>query len=197
MSYARTSGEVYIIAKELAERVAKAAGIESYEIIATLPGSELELMETYHPFLDRLSTVLCGEHVTLDAGTGCVHTAPGHGAEDFDICKYYDDNVMDKIGHAKLGVVVPVDSKGNMTAEAGKYAGLRFNKASDAILADLKESGALLASETIVHQYPHCWRCRIRYLRATGSGLRMFRCSRSGGKRCEDIRGCRSGAASA
>lgn len=154
------SGEVYIVAKELAERVAKAAGIESYEIIAMLPGSELELMETYHPFLDRLSTVLCGSHVTLDAGTGCVHTAPGHGAEDFDICKYYDDNVMDKVGHPKLGVVVPVDAKGMMTAETGKFAGLRFNKANDAIFADLKESGALLASETITHQYPHCWRCK-------------------------------------
>ena len=154
------SGEVYIVAKELAESVAKAAGIESYDIIATLPGSELELMETYHPFIDRLSTVICGDHVTLDAGTGCVHTAPGHGAEDFDICKYYDDNVMDKVGHAKLGVVVPVDEKGIMTAEAGKYAGLRFNKASDAIHADLKESGSLLASERITHQYPHCWRCK-------------------------------------
>jgi len=154
------NGEVYIVAKELAERVAKAAGIESYEIVATLPGSELELMETYHPFLDRLSTVLCGDHVTLDAGTGCVHTAPGHGAEDFDICQYYDENVMDKVGHPKLGVVVPVDAKGVMTAEAGKYAGLRFDKASDAIFADLKESGALLASEHITHQYPHCWRCK-------------------------------------
>ena len=67
---------------------------------------------------------------------------------------------MDKVGHAKLGVVVPVDEKGIMTAEAGKYAGLRFNKASDAIHADLKESGSLLASERITHQYPHCWRCK-------------------------------------
>ena len=154
------SGEVYIVAKELAERVAKTAKLESYEIIATLPGSELELMEARHPFLDRSSTVLCGAHVTLEAGSGCVHTAPGHGGEDFDICKYYDENIMDKAGHAKLGVVVPVDAKGRMTAEAGKYQGLRYNKANEAILNDIKDSGALLASETITHQYPHCWRCK-------------------------------------
>ncbi len=154
------SGEVYIVAKELAERVAKAAKIENYEIIATLPGSELELMEARHPFLDRNSTVLCGSHVTLEAGTGCVHTAPGHGSEDFDICKYYDDNIMEKAGHAKLGVVVPVDAKGKMTADAGKYQGQHYSKANGAIFADLKASGALLASETLTHQYPHCWRCK-------------------------------------
>lgn len=184
------SGEVYIVAKELAERVAKAAGIESYEIIATLPGSELELMETYHPFLDRLSTVLCGEHVTLEAGTGCVHTAPGHGAEDFDICKYYDENVMDKIGHAKLGVVVPVDDKGVMTADAGKYAGLRFDKANGAIFADLKESGALLASETITHQYPHCWRCKNPIIyRATEQWFANVSVLKEAAvKACDDIR---------
>jgi isoleucyl-tRNA synthetase len=184
------SGEVYIVAKELAERVAKAAGIESYEIIATLPGSELELMETYHPFLDRLSTVLCGAHVTLDAGTGCVHTAPGHGAEDFDICKYYDNNVMDKVGHPKLGVVVPVDAKGIMTAEAGKYAGLRFNKANDAIFADLKESGALLAAETITHQYPHCWRCKNPIIyRATEQWFADVSVLKDAAvKACDDIR---------
>lgn len=184
------SGEVYIVAKELAERVAKAAGIESYEIIATLPGSELELMETYHPFLDRLSTVLCGEHVTLEAGTGCVHTAPGHGAEDFDICKYYDENVMDKIGHAKLGVVVPVDDKGVMTVDAGKYAGLRFDKANGAIFADLKESGALLASETITHQYPHCWRCKNPIIyRATEQWFANVSVLKEAAvKACDDIR---------
>jgi isoleucyl-tRNA synthetase len=184
------SGEVYIVAKELAERVAKTAKLESYEIIATVRGSELELMETYHPFLDRKSTVLCGAHVTLEAGTGCVHTAPGHGSDDFDICKYYDENVMDKVGHPKLGVVVPVDAKGRMTAEAGKYQGLRYNKANDAIFADIKENGALLASETITHQYPHCWRCKNPIIyRATEQWFADVSVLKDAAvKACEDIR---------
>nr|MBQ4317988.1 isoleucine--tRNA ligase [Clostridia bacterium] len=149
------NGETYIMAKELADNVAKVAGIEEYETLATLKGSDFELMTAKHPFLDRESVILNGEHVTLEAGTGCVHTAPGHGAEDFDICQKYD-----KAGITNIGVVVPVDAKGVLTAEAGPYAGLYFAKANEAIFADIKESGALLASQTITHQYPHCWRCK-------------------------------------
>ena len=149
------SGEVYIVAKELAAKVAKTAGIESYESLGELKGSDFELMTAYHPFLDRKSVVLNGDHVTLEAGTGCVHTAPGFGADDFDVCKRYDD-----AGLTSIGVIVPVDGRGMMTSDAGKYAGMRYDKANDAIFADIKESGALLASETIVHQYPHCWRCK-------------------------------------
>ena len=149
------SGETYIVAAELAEQTAKVAGIGEYEITAKLMGSDFELMTAYHPFIDRKSVVLNGEHVTLDAGTGCVHTAPGHGADDFNICKHYDD-----AGLTKIGVVVPVDGRGVLSEEAGKYQGLRFDKANGAILADLRESGALLAAESMVHQYPHCWRCK-------------------------------------
>ncbi|MDD6799123.1 MAG: isoleucine--tRNA ligase [Firmicutes bacterium] len=148
-------GETYIVAKELADKVAKAAGIESYEIAGTLKGSDFEFMTAYHPFLDRKSLVINGAHVTLDAGTGCVHTAPGHGAEDFDVCKYYDEHKG-----TSIGVVVPVDAKGVLTDEAGMFAGLRYNKANQVIFDHIKSTGALLASETIVHQYPHCWRCK-------------------------------------
>ncbi len=149
------SGEVYIVAKDLADAVAKAAGIESYRTLATLKGSEFDLMSAKHPFYDRDSIVMNGSHVTLEAGSGCVHTAPGFGAEDFAICREYDAH-----HGTHIGIIVPVNAKGVMTEEAGQFAGLYYAKANDAILEVLKESGALLASESIVHPYPHCWRCK-------------------------------------
>ncbi len=146
-------GEVYIVAKELADAVAKAAGIESYQTLATLKGSEFELMTAIHPLFQRDSVVLCGDHVTLEAGTGCVHTAPGFGADDFSICQWYDKN---KDTH--IGVPVPVNAKGVMTDE--RYNGQYYAKANEAVPADLDAVGALLASEKITHSYPHCWRCK-------------------------------------
>ena len=147
------SGETYIVAKDLAEAVAKNAGIETYEIIAELPGSELELMTAQHPLMDQESVVLCGDHVTLDAGSGCVHTAPGFGADDFNICQKYD-----KAGLTHIGVPVPVNAKGVMTDE--RFNGVHISKANDYVLPALEECGALLAKEDIVHSYPHCWRCK-------------------------------------
>ena len=147
------SGETYIVAKDLAEAVAKNAGIETYEIIAELPGSDLELMTAQHPLMDQESVVLCGDHVTLDAGSGCVHTAPGFGADDFNICQKYD-----KAGLTHIGVPVPVNAKGVMTDE--RFNGVHISKANDYVLPALEECGALLAKEDIVHSYPHCWRCK-------------------------------------
>jgi len=149
------SGEVYIVAKELAGAVAKAAGIESYNTLATLKGCEFDLMVAQHPFYDRDSIVLNGSHVTLEAGSGCVHTAPGFGADDFAVCREYDQN-----HGTSLGIIVPVNSRGVMTDEAGQFAGLYYSKANDAILEVLNERGALLASAPMVHPYPHCWRCK-------------------------------------
>lgn len=149
------NGEVYVLAKDLMETVATAAALDSLEILAEFKGSELEFMTAQHPLFDRESLVIHGEHVTLEAGTGCVHTAPGHGVEDFEICRRYDAN---KGTH--IGVIVPVDDRGHMTDEAGVYSGLYYAKANKAIQADLTESGALLASKTINHQYAHCWRCK-------------------------------------
>ena len=100
--------------------------------------------------MDRESLVIVGEHVTLDAGTGCVHTAPGFGADDFIVCQKYPE----------IPMIVPVDSKGYATEDAGKYAGMYYEKTNPVILEDLKEQGALLAVETIEHSYPHCWRCK-------------------------------------
>lgn len=149
------NGETYILAKELAESVAKAAGIEGFEILHEMKGSEFELMRAKHPLYDRESIVILGDHVTLEAGTGCVHTAPGHGMEDYQVCQKYDYS-----GKAKIGIVVPVDDRGVMNAEAGKYEGMFYSKANDAIWQDLKDCGALLASQNINHPYPHCWRCK-------------------------------------
>lgn len=148
-------GEVYILAKDLAESVCKAAHIDfaSCEVLATLKGSDFELMTAAHPLFDRESVILNGDHVTLDAGTGCVHTAPGFGAEDYAICRAYD-----KAGLTNIGVPVPVNAKGVMTD--ARYEGQFYDKANDQVVVDLEECGALLAKEHIKHSYPHCWRCK-------------------------------------
>ena len=143
------NGDIYVLAKELVKNVMDAAKIESWEVLATLLGSDLEMMKTQHPLMDRESIVINGEHVTLDAGTGCVHTAPGFGADDFIVCQKYD-----------IPIIVPVDGKGIATEDAGKYAGMYYEKTTPIILDDLRACNALLAMEEIVHSYPHCWRCK-------------------------------------
>ena len=143
------NGEMYIVAEALAEKVMGVAGIESYEILETHPGSFFENMLAKHPFLDKTSRLLNAEYVTMDSGTGCVHTAPGFGADDYQTCRRYG-----------MELIVPVDDRGRHTDYAGKYAGMKTEESNPVILADMKESGALLASEEIVHSYPHCWRCK-------------------------------------
>ena len=149
------SGDVYVLAQDLAESVCKAAGIDyaACTVLATLKGSEFELMRAKHPLFDRESVILNGEHVTLDAGSGCVHTAPGFGAEDFQICQQYD-----KAGLTHIGVPVPVNAKGVMTDE--RYNGQFYAKGNDMVVADLEAEGFLVAKENITHSYPHCWRCK-------------------------------------
>ncbi len=142
-------GEYYIIADELVESVMKAGGHESYEKICSYQGSELELIRCMHPFIDRESVIILGDHVTLDAGTGCVHTAPGHGLEDYIACQQYKD----------IPIVVPVDEKGYLNELAGEFSGMFYEKANPAIISRLTANNALFAVEEIIHQYPHCWRC--------------------------------------
>lgn len=143
------NGEVYIMAEALAEKVMKLGGFEEYEIVETHPGAFFENMLAKHPFLDKTSRLLLADYVTMDSGTGCVHTAPGFGADDYDTCRRYG-----------MDMVVPVDDQGRHTDYAGKYAGMKTEESNPAILADMKESGALFAQENIVHSYPHCWRCK-------------------------------------
>ncbi len=147
----KCGGENYILAQALKEETLAAAGITEYEVLASFTGRELELMTAQHPFLDRESLIIVGDHVTLESGTGCVHTAPGHGVDDFNVCRKYP----------QIGVVVPVDSEGRMTAEAGELcAGMTTNDANKAIAVHMDKTGSLLAMKKIVHQYPHCWRCK-------------------------------------
>ncbi|MBR4053459.1 MAG: isoleucine--tRNA ligase [Clostridia bacterium] len=146
----RVGEENYIIAEALVNDTMANAGIESYEILCNdLIGSDLEYMTAQHPFLDRTSQLCVADYVTMDSGTGCVHTAPGYGAEDYLTGMKY-----------KLEILVPVDDKGYQGEAAGKFAGLRYDESNQAILEDMKETGALLASKEIIHPYPHCWRCK-------------------------------------
>ena len=150
----KANGEIYIVASELAESVMKESGIEDYEIVATMMGSEFERMTAYHPFMDRDSLVILGDHVTLDAGSGCVHTAPSFGLDDFYVCQRYPEIPTD------ITMEVSVNAQGKLNEFAGKYEGLHVFKAHDTIFNDLVASGNILSSKNIVHSYPHCWRCK-------------------------------------
>ncbi len=143
------NGEIYVMAEALVDKVMKIGGFDSYEILERHPGSFFENMLADHPFLPKTSRLLLAPYVTMDSGTGCVHTAPGFGADDYQTCRRYG-----------MEMVVPVDDRGRHTDYAGKYAGMKTEESNPVILADLKESGALFASEDIVHSYPHCWRCK-------------------------------------
>jgi isoleucyl-tRNA synthetase len=142
---------VVIIADELKKQVAEAVGWNEAELqeLARVKGSELEHTNGLHPFANRKSLVMVGEHVTAEAGTGVVHTAPGHGPEDFVIGQKYG-----------IGVLNPVDPRGIYTKDGGQWEGQRFDKANPLIVEHLKEIGALLKHSTYSHSYPHCWRCK-------------------------------------
>ena len=143
------NGERYIVAEALLEKTMKAGGIGEYEILERHEGKFFEYMTAQHPFLERDSLLVCADYVTMDSGTGCVHTAPGFGADDYQTCRRY-----------KIDLIVPVDDRGYQTKDAGKYAGMRYDVSNEQIVVDLKESGALFASEVFTHSYPHCWRCK-------------------------------------
>lgn len=142
--------EYYVMAEELYKSAMEAAEKTDYEVVATIKGAELEYMKTAHPFMDRESVVIVGDHVTLESGTGCVHTAPGHGVEDYDVCRNYPE----------IPIIVPVDENGVLTEEAGMFAGLKTADANKPIAEHLDKIGALFALKKIIHQYPHCWRCK-------------------------------------
>ncbi|GAB7387642.1 isoleucine--tRNA ligase [Bacillaceae bacterium] len=142
-------GEKLLLASKRIEQVAKEVGWKSYRIEGSLRGQELEGVICQHPFYDRESPVLLGDHVTLDAGTGCVHTAPGHGEEDFALGQKYG-----------LPVLSPIDEKGRFTKEAPGFEGMFYDDANKAVTEKLKEAGALIHLGFITHQYPHDWRSK-------------------------------------
>lgn len=163
------NGENYVVAEKLADSVMKSGGVEDYKILKTFRGTELENIVCRHPFIDRESKVISGSHVTMDSGTGCVHTAPGFGFEDYAVCRRHSD----------IGMVVHVDHKGLMNEEAGEFHGLHYKKAGDPIIQRLQSDGMLFASEDMSHSYPHCWRC--------GNGI-IFRATKQWFASIEKIR---------
>ena len=157
-SVIKSGDEYYVMATELYRSAMEEAGITDFEVVAAIKGSELEYMKTQHPFLDRESILIVGEHVTLESGTGCVHTAPGHGVDDYNVCRNYPE----------IPVICPVNGDGVLTDEAGQFAGLTTDHANKKIAIYLDEKGSLFALKKIIHQYPHCWRCKSPILfRAT------------------------------
>ncbi|KMY53551.1 isoleucine--tRNA ligase [Bacillus sp. FJAT-27231] len=143
------NGEKYVMVEELVEEVAAKVGWESPQVVKTVKGAELEHILAKHPLYGRDSLVMLGEHVTTDAGTGCVHTAPGHGEDDFIIGKKYG-----------LDVLCPVNDRGVMTEEAPGFEGLFYDEANKPITEKLEEAGALLKLEFFTHSYPHDWRTK-------------------------------------
>lgn len=141
--------EHWVIAKELLDSATKDMGINNYKIVDEKKGRNYEGMKAKHPFMDRLSEIVLADYVALDAGTGCIHTAPGHGEEDYQTGNKYN-----------LPVISPVDDSGVFTSDAGKYEGLFVFDANDKIVSDLKEHGHLVAADKLEHSYPHCWRCK-------------------------------------
>lgn len=138
-----------VLAEELLPQVKEEVGLERTEVLQRWKGEELEGITCRHPFLDKTSLVILGAHVTLEQGSGCVHTAPGHGLEDYEVGVKYD-----------LPIFAPVDNKGRFTEEAGKYAGMKLEQANGVIIGDLRKLGLLLKVAEVEHQYPHCWRCK-------------------------------------
>jgi isoleucyl-tRNA synthetase len=141
--------EVWLLAEGLVTQAFEKFGRNDYKILATFSADKLEGRKARHPFLDRDSLMILASYVTLDTGTGIVHTAPGHGREDYLSGIKYD-----------LPILSPVDSEGRFTAEAGPYAGMPIFEANRKINDDLARQGLLVRESTLSHSYPHCWRCK-------------------------------------
>lgn len=142
-------GRKFVVAKDLLETVQSEIGWENVSVLKEFSGQEMEYMTAWHPFYDRESLVILGDHVTLDAGSGLVHTAPGHGEDDYIAGNKY-----------KLPVVSPVDSKGVFTDEAPGFEGIFYDKVNPMVTDLLKEKGALLKLDFFTHSYPHDWRTK-------------------------------------
>ena len=141
--------EHFLVAKELVAPVMKEAGRADYAIVRELRGAELEGLVARHPYLERESRFVLGDHVTLEAGSGLVHTAPGHGQEDYAVGQRYG-----------LEVYSPVDDRGRFAADVAVVAGQKVFEANAAVVAAIREAGNLLREGQVTHSYPHCWRCK-------------------------------------
>ncbi|MBU0609256.1 MAG: isoleucine--tRNA ligase, partial [Armatimonadetes bacterium] len=148
---ARSGERVFILAQVLAAQTAADCDLGELEILATKPGKELEGLVAVHPLYGRPSPFVLADYVEMESGTGLVHTAPGHGLDDFETALRYD-----------LPVISPVDDLGRFTTEAGEaLVGQVVDQANDVVIALLDDAGALLNAGRIEHEYPHCWRCHL------------------------------------
>ncbi|MGO2100411.1 isoleucine--tRNA ligase [Vagococcus salmoninarum] len=145
----KADGRKFVVAKDLLETVSQAIEWQEVEVLSEIAGTELENMTAQHPFYDRESLLMLGDHVTLDAGTGLVHTAPGHGEDDYIVSKRYG-----------IEPLSPVDNRGVYTAEAPGFEGIFYDKANPMITELLSEKGALLKLDFFTHSYPHDWRTK-------------------------------------
>jgi isoleucyl-tRNA synthetase len=146
---AEVNGEVWILAEALLEQVMAQAGKTKYTVLAKFPGRQVEGLKCRHPFIDRESLLILANYITLDTGTGCVHTAPGHGQEDYESGTQYN-----------IPIYSPVDDQGRFTSDVPFFAGQFVFDANEAVSQKLAEVGALIRSEPYTHQYPTCWRCK-------------------------------------
>ncbi len=145
----KINDEIFIMLKDLVAPIMERLGIENFEVLDTIKGKRFEGLECQHPFLDKRSRLILADYVTKEDGTGCVHTAPGHGEEDYQSGVKYD-----------LPILSPVSERGEFTEEAGEFKGQDVFKANEGIIKKLKETGNLIYEETLIHSYPHCWRCK-------------------------------------
>ncbi|MBI5417324.1 isoleucine--tRNA ligase [Candidatus Poribacteria bacterium] len=145
----QSNNKIYILAQKLSDTCMKKFGITNYKVIQEIKGKNMDGVLANHPFINRKSPIVMADYVELETGTGCVHTAPGHGQEDYETGQKYN-----------LPIISPVDSKGRFTQDVPEYVGKNVFEANNLIIEDLKKTGKILAVESITHSYPHCWRCK-------------------------------------
>ena len=147
----KINNELYVIAVDLFKNFVSDIEKEEsdFELISKTKGKNLENLEAKHPVLDKFSRIILGEHVTLDAGTGAVHTAPGHGLEDWEVCQKYN-----------IETFSPLDGRGRWTKDIPELQGVFYEEGNKIVIEKLENSGALIKKTPITHSYPHCWRCK-------------------------------------
>ena len=147
----KINNELYVIAIDLFKNFVSDIEKEEsdFELISKTKGKNLENLEAKHPVLDKFSRIILGEHVTLDAGTGAVHTAPGHGLEDWEVCQKYN-----------IETFSPLDGRGRWTKDVPELQGVFYEEGNKIVIEKLENSGALIKKTPITHSYPHCWRCK-------------------------------------
>jgi len=150
-SFIETGGETWILAEDLLPGVMEKIGVSEYKVVKNVAGKEIvkEFTESKHPFLNRQSVLVLANYVTKEEGTGCVHTAPGHGQDDYMTGKKYN-----------LPIIMPVDSSGKFKEDTEEFAGEHITKANEKIIEKMRSNGSLISSKMISHSYPHCWRCK-------------------------------------